>query len=480
MSNSIYRPNTEKDALMYGKIPPHDIDIEKAVISAMLNDSNVLWDVLETIPSENVFYKGEHKIFFNCLKEMFNSGHQIDLMTVTDYLRKEGKLDEIGGISNLMDIFSSIISSAHWNKHCAILLEKFIKREEIRIGMDMVKKGYDDTEDATETLSDSINELNNIYNGGDEDLEHIGMSIMDFAENLEMVINNPKHLLGIPSGINGLDSITHGWQNGQLIIIAARPSQGKSALALNLATNAAKADPNTMVAFFSLEMSKAELTRRIVSSESGVELTKMQLGTLNKIEFDTIGRSQMNIASFPLYLDDKAAINYNQVKARLRRRKREFAKKKGINIDDVKMICFIDYLQLMSSTIKGGSREQYVSDISRNLKQLAKDMSIPVIALAQLNRDTAKSGKRPELNDLRESGSLEQDADTVIFVYHNLERKISELLVKKQRNGALGIADVKFITSIQKFIDSYSHEFRDYPDYFMDKQVSEPIDNKPF
>ena len=447
------------DLAVYGKVPPQARELEDAILGAcMLSESAI--DILTDINfTPECFYDPINQKIFRVIQDMFRNSIPVDEMTVVQQLLKTGELKEVGGPYAITQLTVKVVSTANIEAHARIVMQKFIQRELIRISGDMMKNAYDETCEVFDLLDDSQAQIFNVTNIiATQNFYHASTVQAKALNRLDQLRKNPiKGLSGVTSGFAPMDRITHGWQPTDLIILAARPSVGKTAFALNLARNAANAgDP---VGFFSLEMSAEQLIQRIWSAESEILLDRIRQGQLEEPEYAQLHkRGIQKVDTMPLYIDDSAALNVFQLRSKARKMVSKFG---------VKLI-IIDYLQLMSGVKeRNGNREQEISTISRNLKSLAKELNIPIIALSQLSRavETRKESKIPQLSDLRESGAIEQDADMVMFIYRpeyyeNFTNEMGEttkgethIKIAKHRNGILETVKLKALLHYQKFED---------------------------
>lgn len=467
------KPKPQRDTnlspMLYGKVPPQAIELEETVLGAIMLEPDKLDDVMEIIHSSEIFYSEHHKKIYEAILAVYRSGGKVDLHMVTNHLRNMGELELIGGAYYLTTLTMTVVSSAHVTNHARIIVEKYINRENIRIGGELVSDAYSD-EDCFAVSDKAVINLNNIYDMQGDTVSHVSESMRKTTETMLAARENPNTLQGINTGLQALNELTNGWKDGNLIILAARPSEGKSALALNFVLDAAKS--NCPVLFFSMEMSKEELTQRMAANVSGVNMENIQKGTITDIELDMVNRAANEVSKLPIYLDDRGGLNYLQI----RNKTRKLKKSKGI-----KMVV-IDYLQLASCPeMKGKNREQQVSEISRNFKLIAKDFGIPVIALSQLNRATDQ--KRPTNANLRESGALEQDADLILFIYHGEVNGVmaNNLLLTKNRNGKTGEIEVKFYGAIQKWADKEEGNYNHFASFqTMREEKPKWKDDQPF
>lgn len=444
-------------SLEKGKLPPQAVDLEEVVLGAMMIDKKGVDEVIDILSPE-AFYKQANKLVFEAIFQLFENSEPIDLLTVSAQLRKSSNLDKVGGDFYLISLTQKVSSSAHIEFHARIILQKFIQRSLIKISNEIIEDAYDETTDVFSLLDKAESRLYEVTQGNIKKSSETAQSLVIQAKKKIEEISNKEGLSGVPTGFTQLDKLTSGWQPSDLIIIAARPGMGKTALTLSMARNIA-VDQNIPVAFFSLEMASVQLITRLISSETGLSSEKLRTGKLAKHEWEQLNVKVKGLEKAPLFIDDTPSLSIFDLRAKARR----LASQHGI-----KMI-MIDYLQLMTAggSQKGGNREQEISTISRNLKALAKELNIPVIALSQLSRavETRGGSKRPLLSDLRESGAIEQDADIVSFIYRPEYYKIeewddeersptdgqAEFIVAKHRNGGLDNIRLKFIGHLGKF-----------------------------
>ena len=460
--------NTKKKSIpseINGKIQPQAIDLEISVLGSILIDNEALSDSIDILRKE-YFYKIEHQYIYEAISNLFQDSNPIDILTVTEELKRLGLLKKSGNVSYVSSLTSKISSSANTEYHARIIAEKFIQRKLINISSGIIEESLDDTIDVFETLNKAEQELFNVTEGTlRKSYDSMSDLIKISLKNIEELKNKDEGLSGVPSGFSKLDKVTSGWQKSDLIICAARPGMGKTAFALTMARNIA-VEHNLGVAVFSLEMSSEQLVNRLISSESEIEAGKLRKGDLAEHEWIQLHSKIKNLSKAPIFIDDTPAISVFELRAKARRLVKQH---------NIKMI-IIDYLQLMTAGGKGGNREQEISTISRSLKGIAKELGIPVMALSQVNRALEqRSGvgsKRPMLSDLRESGAIEQDADIVTFIYRPQYYKIqewedgesclgqAEIIVAKHRNGGLGDVRLKFTGQFAKFsnLDEFEHE----------------------
>lgn len=457
---NIARPqdNLNQQFIEHGKVPPQAIELEEAVLGAMMLEKDAVSAVIDILQPK-VFYKESHQKIFAAIYRLFGKSEPIDILTVTNELKNLGELEMVGGPYYITMLTSRIASAANVEYHARIILQKHIQRELINISSEIIKDAYEDTTDVFNLLDKaeqnlfSVSETNLRRNF--EDMQSL---VKQAIEDIESARDSDSHLRGVPSGFVDLDRITTGWQKSDLIILAARPSMGKTALALTMARNIA-VDFHRPVAIFSLEMSAVQLVTRLLASESELKAEKLKKGELADYEWEQLHTKIRGLIDAKIFIDDTPALTIFELRAKCRRLKQQH---------DIQMV-FVDYLQLMSGGGDNkGNREQEISQISRSLKALAKELDVPVLALSQLSRAVENrpgQSKRPILSDLRESGAIEQDADLVLFIYrpeyyglHELEdgsstRRLAELIIAKHRNGPKGDVKLKFIDSFARFED---------------------------
>ena len=445
-----------------GRIPPQAIELEEAVLGALLIDRDALSKVVDILAAES-FYVEAHQHIFEAVTHLFGDSDPIDILTVAQRLRKEGKLDKVGGEAKLIGLSTRVSSSAHIEFHARIVVQKHIQRELIRISNEMIEEAYDETNDVLELLDKAEQNLFNVSQGNLKKNYEGSYELVKQAVSRIEEISKREGLSGVPSGFTGVDRVTSGWQKSDLIIIAARPGMGKTALVLSMARNMA-IDHQIPVGVFSLEMSSVQLITRLISSETGIGAEKLRKGNLDTTEWQQLTSKVKRLEDAPIYIDDTPGLSVFDLRAKCRRLVSQH--KVGIIV--------IDYLQLMTAGVgkAGGNREQEISTISRSLKSIAKELEIPVIALSQLSRavETRGGSKRPLLSDLRESGAIEQDADIVSFIYRPEYYQIhewdddgtpcdgqAELIIAKHRNGSLENVRLKFEATMAKFSNLDHH-----------------------
>lgn len=450
-----------------GKIPPQAVDLEEAVLGAMMIDKKGIDDVIDILHPE-AFYKDAHKEVYSAIYTLFQNSEPTDLLTVSNQLRKVGKLDFVGGDFYLIGLTQKVASSAHIEFHARIIIQKYIQRRLISISSEIIENSYDETADVFDLLDDAESKLFEVTQGNLKKSSESAKDLVKQAVSKIQEIGNKEGMSGLETGFTKLDALTSGWQPSDLIIIAARPGMGKTAFVISMAKNMA-IDFNHPVALFSLEMSSVQLITRMISSETGLTSEKLRKGNLEAHEWEQLNVKVKDLTDAPIFIDDTPSLSIFDLRAKARR----LASQHGIKI------IVIDYLQLMTAGgAAGGNREQEISMISRNLKALAKELNIPVIALSQLSRavETRGGSKRPLLSDLRESGAIEQDADIVSFIFrpeyygqtewddddHSPCEGQGEFIVAKHRNGGLDNIRLKFTGHLARFSDldeGFGNEF---------------------
>lgn len=460
---SLVTGNAPVIALERGKIPPQAVDLEKVVLGALMIDGKGVDEVI-TLLTPDVFYQKNNQLIFDAIDKLFKDQSPVDLLTVSAQLRKDGKLDAAGGDHYLIQLSQLVSSTAHIEYHARIVLQKYIQRSLIKISAEITEDCYDESTDVFDLLDKAESKLYEVTQGNIKKSTETALDLVKQAKQRIEDIAKRDGLSGVPTGFTDLDRLTSGWQPSDLIIIAARPGMGKTAFTLSMARNIAVGS-NIPVAFFSLEMSSVQLITRLISSETGLSSEKLRTGKLEPHEWEQLNVKVKDLERAPIFIDDTPSLSIFDLRAKCRR----LASQHGIQL------IMIDYLQLMTAqtSAKGGNREQEISTISRNLKALAKELNVPVIALSQLSRAVESRGgsKRPLLSDLRESGAIEQDADIVSFIYrpeyYGLEewdddersntKDQAEFIVAKHRNGATDQIRLKFLGQFGKFdnLDTY-------------------------
>ncbi|MBL1232642.1 MAG: replicative DNA helicase [Flavobacteriales bacterium] len=458
--------------LEHGKLPPQAVDLEEAVLGALMLEREAVNTAIDILQPKS-FYKESHQKIFATIQYLFEKSQAVDLLTVTTELKKRGELDIVGGAYYVTQLTNRVASAANIEFHARVIAQKYILRELIRISSEIITNAYDDTTDVFNLLDQAESSLFSVAEGNiRKSFESVSELISAALKQIENAKNKESGVIGVPSGFTALDRVTSGWQPSDLVIIAARPAMGKTSYVLSLARNAA-VDYKIPVAFFSLEMSSLQLVTRLISAESEISSEKLRSGNLRNDEIQQIQSRITELSEAPIFIDDTAGLSVFELRAKARRLKAKH------NIQ----LLIIDYLQLMSggndSAKGGGNREQEISMISRSLKSIAKELSIPVLALSQLSRavETRGGNKRPQLSDLRESGSIEQDADMVQFIHRAAYYGITEdedgnptdgkatIIIAKHRNGAVCDVNLKFVNELAKFMDNDENSFEhgDFP-----------------
>ncbi len=445
-----------------GRVPPQAIDMEEAVLGALMLEKEAVITVLDILRPES-FYKESHQKIFSAIISLTERDLPVDLYTVTEELRATGEIDNAGGPVYLTQLTSKVVSAANVEYHARIVAQKYIQRELIRVSSEIQARSYDDTYDITELLDFSEDAIFQIAEGNiKREVIPVNEVIKEAISEIEAAGKREDALVGIPSGFTKLDRLTSGWQKSELIIIAARPSMGKTAFALTMARNMA-IDHGKKVAIFSCEMSAIQLVNRLIIAETEIPAQKIKNGRLTEEEWRHLDSRIKKLIQAPIYIDDTPAITITELRAKCRRLMAQH------KLD----IVIIDYLQLMTGPQNSGSREQEVSNISRSLKSIAKELDVPVIALSQLNRSAELRGgyKKPQLSDLRESGAIEQDADMVVFI-HRMDKfgiftyedgtstkGIADIILAKNRNGPVDEIRLRFREEKAIFVDLEDFEF---------------------
>lgn len=472
--------NPKVGEILGSKIPPHSDDAEKALLGAMIIDKTAISKSLELIDSDS-FYHERHRLIFDTIISLYERGISVDLLTLSEELNKRKILDKIGGTYYLAELNDATPTSANAEFHARIVQEKFIKRSLINAAGNILVNNYDESTDALEEVDRAESQIFEIaekrFARSFVDLNTLTHQTIEYIN--QLVERDIKSYTGVPSGFRDLDELLGGFQNSDFIVIAARPSMGKTALALSIARNAA-VDANIPVAFFSIEMSDMQLVIRLISAETKVNSHKIRTGKISQKDLSVIVKKIGKLAKAPMFIDDSPALSITELRAKCRRLKAEH---------NIRLI-LVDYLQLIHPP-KAESREREISIISSSLKQIAKELNIPVIALAQLNRGVeSRADKRPMLSDLRESGSIEQDADVVIFIYRPEHYGIktyddqiptentAEIIIGKQRNGPIGSVRLYFDKDLTRFENLDTTRRNDIPpetndSYYFDDEIEE-------
>ncbi len=471
------RMSYEQAFNMNGNMPPQITDVEESVLGALILDQDALSNSIDIVKPE-YFYTEEHAMIFRAISSLFAEGKPVDLLTVSDRLKKNGQLEQIGGIYKLVSLTERITSAAHIEYHVRLLSEKYIQRELIRVSTETLRDAYDETKDVLDLLDKTETKFLEI-NDSNFNSDILGMDVLvrNTINEIEKSQISSEDATGMLTGFRDLDNKIGGFQRGTLIILAARPAMGKTAFALTMARNMA-VDFHKPVAVFSLEMTASELTSRLISAEACINGRRFKAkGKLEEWEKTMIREKTQSLVQAPIYIDDNPNLTIFELRAKCRRLKHKY---------DIQMI-YIDYLQLMhgGDSVKGGNREQEISYISRQLKALSKELGIPVLALSQLSRavETRGGTKKPVLSDLRESGAIEQDADIVMFIYRpnyygeDVDEKAADIIVAKHRAGEVGEVRLNFISQFVKFENRMSEGIAPATHQFIDSKINSETDN---
>lgn len=440
------------------RVPPQNIEAEQAVLGAMLIDKEAIAKATEVLSADD-FYREAHRVIFSAMLELYNKNEAVDMVTVTEILKRDNKLEDIGGIAYITSLANVVLTAANVKYHADIVAEKSVLRQLVRVSTEIAAMGYEANEDVGTLLDTAESRILEISNRKKKaDFTPINDILMDSVQSIESLLQNKGGLTGLPAGFADLDKLTSGLHPSDFIILAARPSMGKTALALNIVQNVALrahkvigGEPRS-VAFFSLEMSKEQLVNRMLCAEAGIDSQRLRVGEMHDEDWTHLWDACDTMSRAKIYIDDTAGITAMDMRSRARRLKAEH----GLDL------IVVDYLQLMQGSGKrnnSGDRQQEVSEISRSLKALARELDVPVLALSQLSRSVeSRQVKRPMLSDLRESGSLEQDADIVAFLYREdyynpeTENKHTELIIAKHRNGPVDTVNLFFQKQFTKFV----------------------------
>lgn len=440
------------------RVPPQNIEAEQAVLGAMLIDKEAIAKATEVLSADD-FYREAHRVIFSAMLELYNKNEAVDMVTVTEILKRDNKLEDIGGIAYITSLANVVLTAANVKYHADIVAEKSVLRQLVRVSTEIAAMGYEANEDVGTLLDTAESRILEISNRKKKnDFTAINDILMDSVQSIESLLQNKGGLTGLPAGFADLDKLTSGLHPSDFIILAARPSMGKTALALNIVQNVALrahkvigGEPRS-VAFFSLEMSKEQLVNRMLCAEAGIDSQRLRVGEMHDEDWTHLWDACDTMSRAKIYIDDTAGITAMDMRSRARRLKAEH----GLDL------IVVDYLQLMQGSGKrnnSGDRQQEVSEISRSLKALARELDVPVLALSQLSRSVeSRQIKRPMLSDLRESGSLEQDADIVAFLYREdyynpeTENKHTELIIAKHRNGPVDTVNLFFQKQFTKFV----------------------------
>jgi replicative DNA helicase len=439
------------------RLPPQSLDAEQAVLGALLVSGDGVARIVDIVEPE-FFYRKAHQVIYAAMLDLFDKNEPIDIVTVSQYLKDEGKLYNVGGRQYITDLSLSVATTANLEYYAKVVQEKALLRLLIKAGTEIVSSCYEETEadvalDKAEHMIFSLAQRRNM-----QQLMHIKHIVESSFQKIEERYENRDTLSGVSSGFYDLDAMTSGFQASDLVIIAARPSMGKTAFVLNIAQHVA-VEQNLPVAVFSLEMSKEQLVQRMLCAEAKIDANRLRTGLMHTNDWTHLAVAMGRLGEAPIYIDDSAMINALEIRAKCRRLKSETKGQLGLVV--------IDYIQLMQGRKVTDNRVQEVSEISRSLKQLAREIGVPVLALSQLSRAVeSRQNKRPMLSDLRESGSIEQDADIVMFIYRDEyynpeseQRGEAEIIIAKQRNGPTGTADLLFQSSITRFLNKAQNQY---------------------
>ena len=437
----------------FNKVPPHDLEAEQAVIGSMLTDKDAVISAIEVL-SDYDFYREDNRIIYSAILNLYNRGEPIDIITLKSELSSMGKLEAVGGLEYLAELPEKVPTTANVDKYIKIVEEKSTLRTLIRTANELITLGYDPTQEVEELMDTAERKIFNVMQSrnqkGYSSMKDI---LVDTFVELEELYNRKQHVTGVPTGFIDLDYKTAGLHGSDLILVAARPAMGKSAFALNIATNAA-VRAKTPVAIFSLEMSKEQMANRILCSEALVDSNKVRTGKVEDDDWVKLAQASGILSEAQIFIDDTPGISIMEIRAKCRKMKLE----KNIGL------VVIDYLQLVQGSSKrGASSEQEIAEISRSLKILAKEINVPVIALSQLSRaPEQRPDHRPMLSDLRESGSIEQDADIVMFLYRDdyynqdsEKKNVAEVILAKHRAGSTGTVELAWLGNYTKFANLF-------------------------
>ena len=435
-----------------GKVPPHDEDAEQAVLGSMLTDSDAVMAAVEVLKAD-AFYREDNKTIYQAILNLYNKSEPIDIITLKDELESMGKFEQVGGFEYLASLPDKVPTTANVQKYIKIVDEKSVLRSLIKTANEIIDLGYNQSEDVEDIMEGAERKIFDVMQSkNSKSYTPIKDVLVESFTNLEKLYNQKQHITGVPTQFYDLDDKTAGLHGSELILVAARPAMGKTAFALNIATNAALR-AKVPVAIFSLEMSKDQLVNRRLCSEAMVDSNKVRTGKLDEEDWVKLAEAIGPLSEAGIYIDDTPGISIMEIRTKCRKLKME----KNIGL------VVIDYLQLIAGSNRrsGGSREQEISEISRSLKILAKELNVPVIALSQLSRAVEqREDHRPMLSDLRESGAIEQDADIVMFLYRDdyynkesAEKDIAEVIIAKQRGGSTGTVKLYWMGNYTKFVN---------------------------
>ena len=439
---------------MIQRIPPNNIEAEQSVLGAMLLDKEAISTATEFISGED-FYREAHKEIFEAIVDIYNRGEPVDLITLTEKLKTRNTLEAVGGITFLTNLMDAVPTTHNVKYYAKIVEDKSLLRKLIKSSNEIIQKSYQAEEDIGEIIDDAEKGIFNIsLNRSTQGFVHLKNILNANFDRIEQLYLNKGKITGVPTGFHDLDNKLSGLQKSDLILIAARPSMGKSSFMMNIVQHAAVREKIT-TAIFSLEMSKEQLTQRLLCSEALIDAHRLRIGDINEDEWVKLARAMGPLSEAPIYIDDTPSISITEMRAKCRRLKLEH---------DLGLIV-IDYLQLMQGKGNAESRQQEISEISRSLKALAREINVPVVALSQLSRaPEMRADHKPVLSDLRESGAIEQDADVVMFLYRDeyyhpdTEKKnIGEVNIAKQRNGPTGTVELIWLGQFTKFVNKEKH-----------------------
>ena len=439
---------------MIQRIPPNNIEAEQSVLGAMLLDKEAISTATEFISGED-FYREAHKEIFEAIVDIYNKGEPVDLITLTEKLKTRNTLEAVGGITFLTNLMDAVPTTHNVKYYAKIVEDKSLLRKLIKSSNEIIQKSYQAEEDIGEIIDDAEKGIFNIsLNRSTQGFVHLKNILNANFDRIEQLYLNKGKITGVPTGFHDLDNKLSGLQKSDLILIAARPSMGKSSFMMNIVQHAAVREKIT-TAIFSLEMSKEQLTQRLLCSEALIDAHRLRIGDINEDEWVKLARAMGPLSEAPIYIDDTPSISITEMRAKCRRLKLEH---------DLGLIV-IDYLQLMQGKGYAESRQQEISEISRSLKALAREINVPVVALSQLSRaPEMRADHKPVLSDLRESGAIEQDADVVMFLYRDeyyhpdTEKKnIGEVNIAKQRNGPTGTIELIWLGQFTKFVNKEKH-----------------------
>ncbi|MBL8012730.1 MAG: replicative DNA helicase [Candidatus Omnitrophica bacterium] len=430
------------------RVPPQSTEAERAVLGAMMIDDEAIGVAIEHIDS-SYFYETSHQKIFTSIVDLYSNRKNVDFITLSDHLKSQGLIDSVGGVSYLTKLIDHVPSSANVKYYAGIVKEKGIQRKLIKNATEIISRSYEkgvDVEELVDSAEQLIFEIATARQK--QEAAHIKDILKETMEVIDNLYKKKQSVTGVPTGFYKFDEMTSGLQKSDLIIVAARPSMGKSAFAASIAEHAA-IDQKIPVAFFSLEMSKESLVQRMLCSQAGVDAHKVRTGFLSPSEWPLLTKAASRLSNVPFFIDDTPAISVLELRAKARRLKAS---------QDIQLVV-LDYLQLMRASSRSESRQQEISEISRSLKALARELQVPIIALSQLSRAVeSRQDHRPQLSDLRESGAIEQDADVVVLLMReeyytptDENRGIADIIIAKQRNGPVGTVKLKFFKEFVKF-----------------------------